>query len=115
MVQFVARQLFNPPPEVKNNPIVVLPLTMQLLRTLESAPLPVFARLLRRLQLFSEPPDTAPPEPLAEFAVMTQLEMTALVDSHQTPPPDCSLTPSPALRVEPFVSVKPMSDAFVAR
>src|SRR6185312_2424526 len=115
MVQFVARQLFNPPPEVKNNPIVVLPLTMQLLRTLESAPLPVFARLPRRLQLFNEPPDVAPPEPFAEFAVMIQFEITTLVDSLHTPPPDCSLIPSPALRVEPFVKVKPISAALLVR
>src|SRR5437773_5875514 len=67
------------------------------------------------MQLFSVPPYAPPPPLEAALPVSTQLDTTAFVDSHNTPPPLCSRRLSPVLRVAPLVRVKPTSAAPLVR
>src|SRR5215469_13844923 len=135
MVQSESVQLFAPPPAPPTQ-IFTLKDTLaennELLTVQDSAPPPLPDEKLPEIeQLFSTAELTPPASPLAVFPEIVQLknlpryappatlfaalpemiqfEMNALESSHQSPPPLCSVPPSPAMRVAPPISVKPIN------
>jgi hypothetical protein len=61
-------------------------IAVQLFSAAQNAPPPSFAQLFDSTQLFNVPRKTPPPE-TARLVVITQLEISAALDSHQIPPP----------------------------
>src|SRR5262245_1315733 len=63
-------------------------------------------------QLLRMPLQAPPPSPKAVLLVKTHPEITALLRSHQAPPPFCSKE-KPVLWVPPFAKVNPISAALL--